>query len=261
MSETTIAPMQRAGFWRRCFSLLIDGAIIAILFQLVGTILYGVTGGAIQSTGSFAGVPSCIESGMGETRSTPKETDKDKNIVSSVKKVCTYSLFGVPQLRWIRETETRSFDGKMKIWTTKNQPIDAKNNDAHELDLGLLSWPAFLVWRIFVESRGDRTIGRRLLKNRLVSHDGSTPSFSRVAKRYAYREAPALVMFIAIDSLFTATISDILQGENPTYSMLLLLVLSALHILITIWITVDIVRRRDTYYDRLAETCVVDDPT
>ena len=59
--ETVQPPRPRAGFWRRLLAFIIDMAVVLIPLQIVVTILFAQTNGAIQ--GSFGVLVNNLHAG------------------------------------------------------------------------------------------------------------------------------------------------------------------------------------------------------
>lgn len=274
MSESVIAPMRRAGFWRRAVCEFIDVNCVIVLLQIVGVLAYSLTGGVVQSRVGVAMKLSCSDAKIPDVVLEEKyyTVGATAEISPQVpgKLLCELSAFGLPQARWITVTQLSDerfhkiyvSKGRATPVTSRDQAIDAQGRNAPYLNLGLLLFPLFFLWRILVEGKGNRTPGRRIMRIRLMTQDGSAPTYGRIAERYAYQAGPSVLMglitllsFLAMSSYLRQNQASSISDFIPAMIVLILPVLAT-----SIWALFDVIKRRDTYYDRAAGTCVIDDP-
>ena len=274
MSESVIAPMRRAGFWRRAVCEFIDVNCVIVLLQIVGVLAYGLTGGVVQSRVGVAMKLSCSDAKIPDVVLEEKyyTVGATAEISPQVpgKLLCELSAFGLPQARWITVTQLSDerfhkiyvSKGRATPVTSRDQAIDAQGRNAPYLNLGLLLFPLFFLWRILVEGKGNRTPGRRIMRIRLMTQDGSAPTYGRMAERYAYQAGPAVLTGFIMLLSFLAMSSYLRQNQASSIGdfipLMIFLTLPALAT--SIWALFDVIKRRDTYYDRAAGTCVIDDP-
>jgi hypothetical protein len=290
MSDSAIIPtMSRAGFWRRALSYLIDFICLTLLLQFLGIIAYGLTGGRIQSNAGVFVTISC----KGLEGSHPKTFERTVPIITSQmeltdapspgKSVCESSIFGFPQASYVIETKisktptrvTHNYDynffsGKNKLTidssylVIKNTTVDVTGHETSDIDLAAALSLGFFLWRIVVEGRGKRTPGRRMMRIRLMPRDGSAPTVTSIGKRYLYQQAPFILLDIIyfILAALAINVAGGLVDEKSIFNLLpittILLIPSAA---LELWYVIDVVKRRDTFYDRASGTCVIDDPS
>lgn len=252
MSDTTIAPMQRAGFWRRAFCWMIDAFLVALLLQFLGIFAFSVTGGVVQS--SVVAIPMLSGLSCGQSDYSHHQDEYSNGDITK-KTVCEIRPFGFLQTRLVIE---RKYDAQGKVTATKARRIDTNGDDASAFDWLYLLTPTFFLYRTLTESRGNRTPGRHLTKIRLVAQDGSTPGSRQIAKRYSIQLLPLVlppILNLALSASFT--------GKSPNLAMwaaTTLFTFDAAVLAMALWAMIDIVRRRDAFYDRAAGACVINDP-
>lgn len=274
MSESVITPMRRAGFWRRAVCVFIDTTCLIVMLQIAGVLAYGLTGGVVQSRAGVAMKLSCSDAKIPDVILEEKyfaiAATADISPQVPGRLLCELRAFGLPQARWITVTQLSDerfhkiyvIKGRVTPVTSIDRAIDAQGRNAPYLDLGLLQFPLFFLWRILVEGKGNRTPGRRIMRIRLMTQDGSAPTYGRIAKRYAYQAGPAVLTGFIMLLSFLAMSSYLRQNQASSIGdfipLMIFLTLPALAT--SIWALFDVIKRRDTYYDRAAGTCVIDDP-
>ncbi len=245
----------RAGFWRRFFAFFVDAALILLFLQAIGALSYSLTDGVIQSSASaIISATECRKlSRLPPGLVIPEQFKVNAAITR------TSSFFGFPnssvaKVGWIEK------QGNLTTSIFETVTLDAAGNYRRTFDLGWLSLPLFLGLRIWRESAGKRSPGRRWAKVRLVALDGSQLGVVRLMKRYGVALAPIapgflaslaeefaqpffVWKFIGLDAILWATAAFALPV-----------------VVMGLWAVIDVVRRRDTYYDRSAGTSVVFEP-
>jgi len=275
MSESVITPMRRAGFWRRAVCEFIDVTCVIVMLQIAGVLAYGLTGGVIQSRAGVAMKLSCSDAKIPDV--VLEETYYTVGATAGIspqapgRLLCELSAFGLPQARWITVTQLSDerfhkiyvSKGRATPMTSRDQAIDAQGRNApYYLNLGHLLIPLFWLWRILVEGKGNRTPGRRIMRIRLMTQDESAPTYGRIAERYAYQAGPSVLMGLIMVLSFLAMSSYLRQNQASSISDFIpaMIVLSLPVLATSIWVLFDVIKRRDTYYDRAAGTCVIADP-
>jgi uncharacterized RDD family membrane protein YckC len=244
---TTDLRPERAGIWTRAFALLVDGSLVAALLQVLAMALYTPTNGSFHSSVGTSGAPHCA------TLSKPPEGfDIPADFRVDFVRDCVSSLFGIPFERSVtvgNETQKGAVN-----WTeTLSQDLDASGRPTESFDLSWFGVPLFFAYRVAVEARGRRTIGRILAGVRVVTTSGSKPELRPLLLRYAWFFAPfALVLPLELGWDITPTaLSRSIGSEAWTDALVGLLAL-----LPYLWAAAAILFRRDAYYDRFARTRV-----
>ncbi len=245
MAEVTT--LQRAGFWRRLGSAAIDIIVIAILLQLLTMVLFPLSGGRIQGSGVVSAT-ACEElSGIpaGITLRAGFQPDKSG--------ICERNWLGVTLSRSAIFVQ-RTTQGVLTTTTTYAYPLNSQGAAVHALYTDWLGWPVWLLLRWWLDSRG-RSFSRKIMRIRLSSAvlPDSTPPDRAVTKRYLVFALPFTLawVFQICAGLFPEYLLD---GPSAYWTWTvgpgLLTLIAALAA------AGSMIRKRDTFYDRPAGTCV-----
>lgn len=248
VAATTQSP--RAGFWWRFLSLLIDLIIVTLPFQAVAAVLFAATAGFIQMRSGF--FTEC-QNGKDIPQALSPPPPRDSNFM----RVCRTSFFGATSgatLTVGRVTKERT---TTRVSQTYLLDKDGTVINGHSIDwivqLGLL---AYLV--AMIRSTG-KTLGARVFRVKVIdtaNPDAAGVPLGKAILRY-------LAMFIGSVPVFALLLYGLaVSGANAdamfTAGFFQLLMVALL--LDGIWLIiliVQVVRKTDPYYDRLAGTAVV----
>lgn len=243
----------RAGFWRRWLATLIDSIVVALPFEALAAILFAVTAGAVQmDSGLFR---TCAP-----TKNIPRGLNPSPPHDSNFATVCQTSFFGAPTGatltvgRSTREGARTTTVSQAYRLGTDGQPIHGTSID------GIVE-PAFLAYLVGMVWKTGRTLGARVVGVRVVdARRPDTPGvpLGKVLIRYLAMAIGAVPMFAVLiyqveavggsaDAMFTASFFRWFMYAG------------ILGLLWVIVLTVQIARKTDPVYDRLAGTAVLRD--
>jgi uncharacterized RDD family membrane protein YckC len=237
----------RAGFWRRWFACLIDLITIWVPFQLIVPVLFVVTSGHIQMT-----------SPLNKTVCSAIETVPDGLVPPppaglNLARECNAYFFGAQTARVLqvgpatKEGTTTNID-----WLTYGL-----DRDGRPIISGVGEWImilALIAYLVATETRTGATLGKYAMGIRVIdaaAPAGPTVPLRKIALRY-------LVMLIGFVWIFFAPSYS--RFDESVSSRLYDFVFSAGVLVLLAWITfvnVQIARKRDPLYDRMAGTAVV----
>ena len=243
--------LPRAGFWRRWLALLIDVIIVMLPFQILAAILFAMTAGMIQMESGFFSY--CVDG-----KTIPQGLNPPPPHDSNAMRVCRISFFGAPTgavltvARVTREGNTTTTVSQGYMLDKEGTPIQGTSID-WIYQLALLAYLVGMIWRT------GKTLGARIVGVRVI--DTANPGASgvpihRAVIRYlamAIGAVPAFALLIyqsvavggSADAMFTGGFFRWFAGACG---------LGALWVLVLI---VQIARKSDPVYDRLAGTAVV----
>ena len=138
-------------------------------------------------------------------------------------------------------------------------PLDAEGR--HGISFGA-GWPSlllFFAYRIFFESHGGRTLGRLITGVRLEGKDRPDADRKQLLRRYLAAYGANMAPLAAADAwaLFETRYS-LLGHLGPVGFLGLYAALSLPAIVAGLLAVIAMIRRRPTFYDRFAETDVVE---
>jgi hypothetical protein len=249
ISNTVVLPA-RAGFWRRAAALFIDLFVIGLIVQVITIFAYGPSGGRVQSSGVL-GALSRAECQM--LSALPPGIEVPASFQANYAGECVLSIFGYPMGHVIivgRHTD----HGAVQTDVTVTFDVDDQRTVIRWPSLDLLVLPIVILLRLLLD-RGKGGLGRRMVGIRLVragETESEPASMSALAKRYAafaFIYAPLWLVFLY-------------QGFFPGFALFdrmlpVLIGAVALTALLILGMVVTIIRRRDAFYDRIAQTRVM----
>lgn len=252
---TTAAPQTaespRAGFWRRFLSLLIDIIVVTIPFQAVATVLFAATAGHVQMQSGFY---TACQDGKNIPQALSPPPPHDSNFM----RVCRTSLFGATSGATLTVGRVTK-EGTTTTTVSQTYLLDKDGTviNGHSIDwivqLGLL---AYLV--AMIRSSG-KTLGARVVGVKVI--DTANPGAAGVPLGKAILRY--LAMFIGAVPAFALLLYGLAVSGGSADAMFtagffqLLIVALLLSAIWSIVLIVQVARKTDPYYDRLAGTAVV----
>jgi uncharacterized RDD family membrane protein YckC len=247
-----IPDARRAGFWRRSIATVIDAIIVIVPFQVLAAILFAVTAGGIQMNSGLFHV--C------ETATTvPKSLDPPPPHDSNFANACRVSVFGATTGSTLIVGRTTR-EGNVTTTVTQGYMLDANGNPIQGRSIDWIVQLAFLVYLIAMVWKTGRTLGARALGVKVVNaaQPGGPPGvpLGQVIIRY-------LAMAIGFVPMFAVLIYEsIVSGGNADAMFIQgtfawFMAAGALAVLWSLVLIVQIARKRDPVYDRLAGTAVL----
>jgi hypothetical protein len=242
----------RAGFWRRLFSILIDLVVVVVPFQIVVAVLFAATSGHVQMTSGIAFQTCSKPTGQYGTLVPPPPPG------SNFAQDCSVYFFGAQTARVLvvgRVTQ----DGATRNVVSRGYSLD---RDGHPVDAVSVDWIAMLtllVYWLLMETGTGATLGQRVTRSRVI--DVLAPhargvSLRKIFVRYLMMGAaatPMLAVLIVYAVRFGPDIVAMAQGDFFTW----FLVAGMLTLVWVCYVFVQVGRRRDPIYDRVAGTAVV----
>jgi uncharacterized RDD family membrane protein YckC len=237
----------RAGFWRRALAFAVDCVIITLLLQAVAVVAFPLTGGRVQSlTGAIGMQQDC--SALTVPPPGVVVTAFEPNYIES----CRHSFLGRPVGQSVeigRRTTTTSgtTDGSITI------AVDQNGRPSGILALDWLIIPLTLLFR-WRRDRYGTTPGRWLTRIHVEAHDTKERPAPGLTKRYGLFALPFIpllpLQIWPLGLLNMAGVTPFLYAASA---------LAVAELVILLMIVVPIVRRRDAFYDKCADTVVVRD--
>jgi uncharacterized RDD family membrane protein YckC len=238
---------QRAGFWRRFLAYMIDGLIVGIPFEVLAVLLYLVSGGVLQSNSFYT---SCVT-----TKVLPDNLDPPAPLDANQLLDCRSSFFGLEtgrEFRALHVTTQTSGDSKRVFWTGRKYPLGPDSRPVNAASLDWIPFVALGAYLIVLQRRFGATLGMRALGIR--SLDKREPR--RVGLTWRGAIIRNLAPWLGLVPMFGVLALVILLGPGD-FVWLALPLAAALGLLWDIWNLVQVIRKRDPPYDRLAGTAVV----
>ena len=241
----------RAGFWRRLLALLIDFIIISLPFQVAVAILFAATSGRIQQTfGLYYANCSMLQTLPGGLAPQPPAG-------WNFARECNVYLFGgqtAKTLRVGRATEegaTTKTVGRDYMLDRDGRPIDGLSAD-------WIVIIAFVGYLLAMETRVGTSLGDRAMRIRVV--DATVPTTPGVPlRKIVTRYLAVLVGFLPMWAVALAYLGGYGADleEIPASFFTWLWITGAAAFGWIVFLSVQIIRKRDPLYDRIAGTAVV----
>lgn len=251
-----IADLPRAGFWRRWTGTLIDWIVVALPFQVLAVVLFAMTAGTVQMhSGLFFN--SCQ---IAET--VPTSLNPPPPHDSNFAQVCRISLFGATTgITLTVGRVTREKSGTKTV--TQGYMLDQAGNpiDGFSLDwIFIAAFLAYLVWMIW---KTGRTVGARILRIKII--DIANPGCPEVPiLRVIARHLAMIIGFVPALALFAYQRASTDGSADAMFTdrfFQLFICAGVIGFIWTVLLIIQVARKRDLIYDRLAGTAVVKNRT
>jgi RDD family len=240
----------RAGFWRRWLATLIDWIVVLFPFQILAAILFGVTAGHVQMNSGF--FRACEPAAIPQALSPPPPHD------SNFATLCHVSFFGATTGvtltvgRTAREGNTTTNVTQGYMADRDGKPINGTSIDAI-VELAFVVYLVGLVWKT------GRSLGARVVKIRVV--DTAQPGapgvpLGKVIIRYLAMLIGA-VPVLAVMGYRLATSGGSADAIFTAGFFQWFIYAGAVAAIWCIVLIVQIARKKDPVYDRLAGTAVL----
>jgi hypothetical protein len=255
MSDTPPAldarDLPRAGFWRRLFSIIIDGIITLLPFQMLAAALFAMTAGMVQMNSGF--FTSCADGNTIPQGLNPPPPH-DSNFV----RVCGVSFFGATTGATLTVGRVRR-DGGSTANVSQTYMLDKEGTPIHGTSIDWIYQLAFVAYLLVMVWKSGRTLGARAAGIRVIdvaNLGASSVPLGRAIGRYLAMmigAVPTLALLIyqsvttsgSTDAMFTAQFF-----QWFTYAA----VFGGLWTIVLIF---QMGLKIDPVYDRLAGTAVV----
>jgi hypothetical protein len=241
----------RAGFWRRLVSTVIDAIVVIVPFQVLAAILFAVTTGGIQMNSGLFRV-------CAPATTVPKALDPPPPHDSNFATACHVSLFGATTGATLIVGRTTR-EGNVTTTVSQGYMLDANGKPIHGTSIDWIVQLAFLVYLIVVVWKTGRTLGARALGVKVVNAVQPGPPgvpLGQVVIRYlsmAIGFVPMLAVLI-YERIVSGGSADAMFTQGFFYWFM---AAGALALLWSLVLIVQIARKQDPVYDRLAGTAVL----
>jgi hypothetical protein len=237
-----------AGFWRRALALCLDYMCVMLALFVAAAMLFQVTGGRVQ----YADWPAVTQCKIGP----PVHRDMaPPDFQPTFEAQCETSLLRIPVGRTMT-LGTVSQEGPVRKSLRVTLAVDDAGHPIFILPLSVLALPMLFFMRWFADSRGG-TPGRIATRIRLSTRssqmlDGA--GRAQLARRYGLFALPLIPNWLILSwgTLFPVIGLNHFSLWNTGIISSALLSLGA-----GIWAAIDVIRRRDAFYDRAAGTSVL----
>ena len=237
----------RGGFWRRAFAIVIDVVAIGVVLQLAALALFPLSNGRVQFSGPFHTLNCQQLEAAPDGVTVPAEFG-----VNSITD-CRQNLLGLPTARTLNLNRITQEGGVTKVAQVRHM-LDAKGKPVRGWPLEIFILPLLIALRFWLD-HGRGSPGRRICRLRLADGmDGLQPPPTSLNGRYVALALPLAPLWLwsAYGALFPG--SELIGASM----YLLCWVGTGFPLLVATLEAADsIIRRRDTYYDRFAQTTVL----
>ena len=245
--------LPRAGFWRRWLAILIDGIIVMFPFQILAAVLFAMTAGMIQMDSGF--FSSCDAAS-----SIPQDLNPPPPHDSNFAQVCHVTLLGWPTGATLTVGRVTR-EGAATTTVSQGYMLDRHGTPINGTSIDWIVELVFIAYLVGMVWKTGQTLGAGIVGVRVI--DTANPSISgiplrKVIVRYLAMIIGALPAFALLIYQRTAVggSADAMFIGDFFRWFALAGVLGALWVLLLI---VQIARKSDPVYDRLAGTAVVRD--
>jgi uncharacterized RDD family membrane protein YckC len=248
-------PRPRAGFWRRLIAFIIDGIIVSLPIQILVVVLFALTNGAVQTTSGIA-FSNCLKTP--QLSELPQGLDPPPPTGSNRAVICSTSLFGLETARRLTVSRVTK-DGVVTKTFSRTYALDAQGNPRNVISLDSVVFLALFIYLIAMEHRLGATWGKRLLGIRVADID--RPERVGIPLRKAvFRNL--LIWACAVPLLVVLLISMIVSHGDLELLMegsffIWFAIAAVLALVGCLLVLVQIVRKLDPIYDKIAGTAVL----
>lgn len=247
------AKSPRAGFWRRLASIILDAIILLLPFQMLAALLFALTAGMVQMQSGFFNF--CEHGGKDQIPEQLRPfVPHESNFITTCR---TYFLGATTARTLIVGRATR--EGNLTTTVTMSYMQDKEGNVVKGTDIDWIFYLTLMIYLLAMISNSGRTLGARAVRIRVI--DAANPEAREVPLRKAVIRY--LVMFIgavpgaafyAYQYWSKGGIADAMFAQDA------LQVFAACAVFGGVWtlvLTIQIARKIDPIYDRVAGTAVI----
>jgi len=246
------AGLSRGGFWRRWAATLIDWIVVAFPFQVVAAVLFPMTSGMIQMHGGLF-INSCAA-----VTTIPKSLSPPPPHDANFAQVCHVSLFGATTGVTLTVGRTTREASTTKT-VTQGYMLDQAGNPIDGFSLDWIVVSAFVVYLVWMIWKTGRTVGARIVRVRIVDTANAEMSGVPILKVIGRHLAmfagfvPALALLL-YQRLNTDGSADAMFTDHFFQWFIFSGLVAAIWCVLLV---VQVARKSDPVYDRLAGTAVV----
>ena len=243
--------LPRAGFWRRWWSIIIDSILVMLPFGMLAAVLFATTAGMIQmNSGLFT---SCVDG-----KTVPQGLNPPPPHDSNAMRVCRVSFFGATTGATLTVARVAR-EGAATTTVSQSYMLDKEGTPIRGTSIDWIYQLAFIMYLVAMVWKTGKTLGARAASIRVIDVANSGTSgvpLGRAIGRYLAMmigAVPALALLIyqyattsgSADAMFTGSFFQWFAYAG---------VFGGLWVIVLI---VQIARKTDPVYDRLAGTAVV----
>jgi uncharacterized RDD family membrane protein YckC len=251
----TASDLPRVGFWRRWLAFVIDWIVVLFPFQVVAAILFAVTAGGVQMNSGFFSV--CTTE-----KNIPRALDPPPPHDSNFARLCRVSFFGATTGAILTVGRTTR-EGITTTTVTQGYMVNADGKSIQGTSIDSIVWLAFLAYVIGMICKTGKTLGARVAKVRVI--DAARPGMTGVPLgktliRYlamVIGAVPAFAVLLYQRAAVGGSADAMFAGHFFQWFMFA----GALGAIWVVVLIVQIARKTDPVYDRLAGTAVVREPS
>lgn len=243
--------LRRAGFWRRFLATLIDMIVVIVPFQIVAAILFTMSAGNVQmNSGLFSSCTPAV--------AIPKALDPRPPHDSNFATICHVSFFGATTGSTLIVGRTTR-EGVTTTSVRQGYMLDGDGKPINGTSIDWIVQLAFVFYLLGMVWKTGRTLGARALQVRIVN--AAQPGVPGVPLGQTI--ARYLAMVIGIVPMFAVLLyqraivggsADAMFTEGFFHWFVAAGVIALLWWLVLL---VQIARKRDPVYDRLAGTAAL----
>lgn len=246
------ADQRRAGYWRRLLSLTTDAIVVFLPFQILAAVLFALTAGSIQFADGLT-FTACKEATQLPTNLSPAPP-ANANSASE----CRIFFFGAETAR--RLTVRRmTKEGNTTYIVAQQYMLDKNSNQVNGYSLEWIAILTLIGYLILAKSLKGKTLGDRATKIAVVNtgdNFGSPVPLKKLVVRYLILAAP-IAPVVLVQGYFLGT-SGNSANQLATSGFLTWFLIAAAPAFVLYFIcVVQIARKRDPLYDRIAKTAVI----
>jgi hypothetical protein len=248
MELTTDLP--RAGFWRRWLAWVIDGIVVVLPFQLLAAVLFAMTAGMVQMDSGFFSICAPV-------KTVPQSLDPPPPHDSNFANVCRVSFFGATTGA-ILTVGRSAKQGSTTTNVFQRYMLDSEGKPIHGTSIDGIVWLVLLTYLVGMTCKTGTTLGARCLGTRVI--DAAEPGVAAVPLRKVI--ARYLAMAIGVAPMFVALVYQyVTKGTaDAMFTPDFFRWFTFAGVFAVVWMIVliiQIARKTDPVYDRLARTAVV----
>jgi hypothetical protein len=249
LSEMTDSiEVQRGGFWRRALAVFIDLIVIGLVLQIFALVLFPVSNGRVQFASGVIVRRDCHP-----RQELPDEISIPAEFGANFIAECEASILGAVTSRTLI-VGRRTVEAGVTTFTQLGYMLDRQGKPIHGIPLDVLILPSLIALRWGLD-RGKASPGRRLSGIRLLKQSDleTPPTASMINRRYAAVSLPLLPVWIwsAYGSIFVDP-----KLTEPSLFWPVWIAVGIPFLIAALEAAGSIIDRKDTYYDRIARTCV-----
>jgi uncharacterized RDD family membrane protein YckC len=242
--QTVAADSPIGGFWRRFAAQVIDAivwGVVATSFAVVLVYLAPNVFGLSKAVPEFA---YCEQ-----LESIPSDV-RVPGLTPNQAWYCSKSFFGIPFRNEVKLVESHAVGNFASHRAISYPVVDRSLRIKQTFDLDLLVWIGFVAYLVIAQALG-RTVGKRLMRLRVVDPDGRPPGWGAALIRNLVLSGPWLLfaaVMIAASAIGLANVSLVVWMGSAA---------ALLTIAIAVQIAFTASRGRPSIHDRLAGTRVI----